>query len=41
LNPQFGIRFGGPDRTRLPTACMSPPLLIGRNSANRMFSFLC
>ena len=21
LNPQFGIRFGGNDKTRLPSAC--------------------
>ena len=24
LNPQFGIRFGGNDKTRLPSACKPP-----------------
>ena len=24
MNPQFGIRFGGNDKTRLPSACKPP-----------------
>jgi hypothetical protein len=30
LNPQFGIRFGGPDKTRLPSACkLTATVLLG------------
>jgi hypothetical protein len=28
LNPQFGIRFGGPDKTRLPSACKLPSRFV-------------
>ena len=28
LNPQFGIRFGGNDKTRLPSACKPLPTFV-------------
>ena len=34
MNPQFGIRFGGNDKTRLPSACKPLPTFVSIKLTN-------